>query len=73
MVPTIRILPVHKLASLPAGEALTWQLAFKVLSFSRLSIQASVLLPAHVAVLPGAASYLHKCDVRSTVVTGLLC
>jgi hypothetical protein len=53
MVPAIKIPPVHKLASVPAGEVVTWQLAFKVLCFGRLSVQAIILLPAKVAVLPG--------------------
>ncbi len=53
MVPAIKLPPVHKLASIPAGEALTWRLGFKVLGFGRLSVQAFILLPARVAVLPG--------------------
>ena len=54
MVPSIKIPPMHKLALVPAGEAVTWRLGFKVLSFGRLSVQTFILLPAKVAVLPGA-------------------
>lgn len=53
MVPTIKMPPVHKLASISAGEAVSWRLAFTVLGFGRLTVQAFVLLPAKVSVLPG--------------------
>lgn len=51
----MRVPPVHKLPAVPAGEAVTWRLGFRVLGFGTLTFQAFVMLPAKSAVLPGAA------------------
>ena len=53
VVPAIKMPPVHKLSSVPAGESVKWRLAFTVLGFGRLTVQAFILLPAKVSVLPG--------------------
>jgi hypothetical protein len=55
LLPLIRVPAVHKLPALPAGEAATWRLDFRILGTAPLSFQAFVHLPAKSAVLPGAA------------------
>lgn len=55
VVPAIKLPAVHPLAAMPAGEAVTWRLSFRIISFGRITLQAFLLLPAKVAVLPGQA------------------
>jgi hypothetical protein len=52
-VPLIKIPPLHRLACVPAGEAVAWRLSFRIVGFSRITLQAFILLPAKVAVMPG--------------------
>jgi hypothetical protein len=53
-VAAVRSPAVHKLATIPAGEAVTWRTSFRITSFDRISLQAFILLPAMCIVQPGA-------------------
>ena len=58
MVPAMKIPAVHTLVPIPAGEAVSWRLSFRLVSFGRVTLQAFLLLPAKCAVLPGESSLL---------------
>ncbi len=72
MVPTIKMPPVHKLSSIPAAESVTWRLTFTVLGFGRLTVQAFILLPAKVSVLPGEVVFSYFLYTSHLLWTGPL-
>lgn len=52
-VAAVRAPAVHNMATIPAGEAVTWRANFRVTSFDRISLQAFLLLPVKCIVQPG--------------------
>lgn len=46
--------PLVRVPVLAAGDTTTWQAAFRITGFGRLTIQPYITLPAQAAMLPGA-------------------
>ncbi|KAK9811481.1 hypothetical protein WJX72_004659 [[Myrmecia] bisecta] len=53
MIPASRQPPQYKLAVVPSGEGVRWQMSLSVTDFGRLTVQPFVHLPAKAAMLPG--------------------
>ena len=55
MVPEAKQPPAYKLATLPAGESVTWRFTVRITGFGRVSVQPFISVPAQISLDPGLA------------------